>query len=117
MGISEKMLSKFGIVLLGSVYGQITNDTLPVDDDDEVDSIAMAESVITIIAATVFTVTCVAMFIILHKMMRVMEQTYELASEADEPPRYTPEQKKNQQTEEEGKKKKKKDAKRTPKET
>ena len=36
-------------MLLGSVYGQITNDTLPVDDDDEVDSIAMAESVITII--------------------------------------------------------------------
>merc|ERR1712187_480047 len=93
MGISEKMLSKFGIVLLGSVYDQITNDTLPVQDDDDVDSISMAESVITIIAATVFTVTCVAMFIILHKMMRVMEQTYELASEADEPPRYTPEQK------------------------
>ena len=36
-------------MLLGSVYGQVTNDTLPVQDDDEVDSIAMAESVITII--------------------------------------------------------------------
>ena len=35
-------------MLLGSVYGQLTNDTLP-QDDDEVDSIAMAESVITII--------------------------------------------------------------------
>ena len=68
--------------------------------------------------------------------MRVMEQTYQLASkfekaffrfillsfkklvEADEPPRYTPEEKRKQKIEEEDKKKKKKkDAKKNPKQT